>query len=129
MFHWLFIVREFTYNTVTDRRTEGGVVDSFFTYSIKFFVVESLRQTSFPVLHPAMFAFFLNISTVGSRFATVRFMTIHFTTFTKSDRELPTFGASLSQPKRPFCIYCASRFFPACKCSFFFYFSAVLLTL
>ena len=43
-------------------------------------------------------------STVGSRFATVCFMTLHFydPTLVKLDRALPTCGASLSRPKHPF---------------------------
>ena len=41
----------------------------------------------------------------------------------------PTCGASLSQLKHPFSTWCDSRSFPVCMCFFFFYFSAVLLSL
>ena len=44
-----------------------------------------------------------------------------FTTPIQSDRALPTCGASLSQLRRPFRIYCASRSFLVCVCFFFFF--------
>jgi hypothetical protein len=68
------------------------------------------------------------INRVGSRFAAVRFTTIHFTTLVESDRALPTYGASLSQLKRPFSTCCASSSFPMCTSLFFLYISAVLLS-
>jgi hypothetical protein len=72
--------------------------------------------------------FRLDTNTVGSRFATVRFTAIHFTTLVESYRALLTCFVSLSQLKRPFCTYCACSCFPVCMCFFLFYFSAVLLS-
>jgi len=66
--------------------------------------------------------------TGGSRFATVRFTTIHFYGPFPVGPSTPYCGASLSQLKRPFSTHCASSAFPVCTCFFFFYFSAVLLS-
>ena len=53
-------------------------------------------------------------NTVGSSFTTVHFTTIHFYELVESDRALPTCGASLLQPKRPFSTQCTSSSFPMC---------------
>ena len=59
------------------------------------------------------------------RFALWRFTS---TTLVRSDRALPTCGASLSQLKHPFSTQCTSSSFPMCVCFFFLHFSAVLLS-
>jgi hypothetical protein len=64
------------------------------------------------------------VCTVGSRFAAVRFMTIHF--YDPCRVGPSTRGASLSQLKRPFSTYCTFSSFSVCMCFFFFYFRAVL---
>ena len=65
----------------------------------------------------------LQYGLVLRRFVLRRFT---FTTLVELDRALTTCGVSLSQLKRLFSTYCASRSFPVCTC-FLFYFSTFLL--
>ena len=54
--------------------------------------------------------------TVGSRFSTVRFTTIHFYDACPVGTALPTCGASLSQLKRPFSTLSALLALFRCAC-------------
>jgi hypothetical protein len=71
----------------------------------------------------------LNENTVGSRFATVRFTTIHFYAPCPVGPGTPDLWCITVATQASFLYFGASRFFPVCMCFLFFYFSAVLFKL
>ena len=89
-------------------------------------VYMSIRKVRFEILK-LLSPCILDQYVVGSCFATVRFMMIHFYNLYRVGPCIPN-ATSLSQLKRPFPTYCTSSSFPVCMCFFFFYFSAVPLS-
>jgi len=67
-------------------------------------MINNIRGIIYFIIY-GIFTVLLHIYTVGSRFATVRFMTIHFYDPCRVGPSTHDFGASLSQLKRPLSTY------------------------